>query len=162
MPEGWSKSEDAVSEFLEREREAMQAIEKLAISSSAESKTITDNNKSTKPIEEQKQIDWDLLEKSMIQSKKLLSFEQSKQDPEFEFLVKRYENGVPETDLWRSLLAKNEERIKAQREKNSLYMEELREKAAKYIADIEEAEKKDYEESNRQFIEYHYLSIILL
>lgn len=160
MPAERRKSEDAVSDFLEREREAMQAIENMAISTASEAKQTASVSKASSQQPAKPPIDWDQVEAYMLANVEL-DLETAKGDKDLEFLVQRYANGAPDTELWNNLLAENEKRIKEQRAKNEEYLAELRRKAADFIATIEAAEKKDYEESKRQFEEYHRSCIMI-
>jgi hypothetical protein len=141
---------DAVSEFLKKEKDAMEAIEKKATSLS----TNLSKSFSKLELESSPNIDWDALERHMMSTIEI-DMEAAKADKEFDFLVERYANGAPETEYWKRLMESNTQRINKQREEGEVLLSEMKRKAKEFISKIEEEEKEKCAEYNRKFEEYY-------
>lgn len=147
------KDNSAVRDFLEREKEDMLAMEKMALSA----KKSALGNSDAAEEKHDAPIDWDRFEQYLLSPGVVnLDLESAAKSQEFAFLVERYER-EPDSEIMREALAAAKQKRVERKAENEIRVKEAEKKASEFISKIEAEEQADYEKQEMHLEEYYLM-----
>ena len=146
-------SSDPVSDFLQREQKAIEAIERNAHSFSNTRKR-DNESKIPKPSKQEKEIDWEQVYEHM----KNINYEEEAMNcgEDFLFLKERYEGKQLDPSVFNKMKAAHEECVREERQENDILVKKAKERSNEILSKIEEEEKLECEEQFHKYTQYHY------
>ena len=146
-------SSDPVSDFLQREKEAIEAIERNAHSFSNTIKR-DDESKIPKPSKQEKEIDWEQVYEHM----KYINYEEEAINcsADFLFLKERYEGKQLDSSVYNQMKDTREERVREERRENDILVKKAKERSKEILSKIEDEEKLECEKHFHEYIQYHF------